>query len=95
MDSRIIAKEDSLKARLLKMADDRLLSMWNGKPIKVALFSDKAFAHPKQSMPKEQRKKWTEHYLADYDSEKKEIWLYPALPAKKRKLELDKLSQKP
>ncbi|HLP43492.1 MAG TPA: hypothetical protein VK465_18455, partial [Fibrobacteria bacterium] len=66
---------------------------WNGKPFKVALFSGKAFAHPKWKIPKKERKLWAENFLAEYDTKSRETWMYPALPGKKKKLVTDTTRQ--
>lgn len=95
MDSGILAKEDSLIARLHQLAERRTWDKWNGKPIKVALFSDERYAHPKGELDKHDRKKWAENFLAEFDTKKNEVWLYPALPAKKKKLDLKKAPKEP
>lgn len=87
MDSGIMADEDSLAARLKGIAKARLLDMWNGKAIKIALFSDPVYAYPIERLKKADRKLWADHYLADYDSEKNEVRIYPKLPARRKFLQ--------
>lgn len=95
MDSGILANEDSLISRLRQIAERRTWDKWNGKPIKVALFSEEQYAHPKRELNKVDRQKWAEKFLVEFDTKKNEIWIYPALPAKKRKVDLEKAPQKP
>lgn len=95
MDSGVLANEDSLISRLRQIAERRTWDKWNGKPIKVALFSEERYAHPKKELNKIDRQKWARNFLAELDTKKNEVWVFPALPTKKRKLKLDKLSQKP
>jgi hypothetical protein len=90
MDSGILANEDSLISRLRGIAEKRSLDMGNGKPIKVALFSEERFAHPKKKVSKKDKQDWGKNYLADLDTQKNILLIYPALPAKKRKIDLGK-----
>lgn len=88
MDSGIATKEDSIVSRLIQIAEWRRLNKGTGKPIKVAIFSDSAYAHPIRTFKKKDHKNWAEYFLAEYDTQKKEVWLHPALPGKKKKLVL-------
>ncbi|HLP42601.1 MAG TPA: hypothetical protein VK465_13920 [Fibrobacteria bacterium] len=80
MDSGIIANEDSMVSRLQTFLEKRKLDMWGDKFSKVALFSDPLYAHPKQTVKKHDLKVWAGHFLAEYDSKKNTVWLYPADP---------------
>jgi len=93
MDSGILADEDSLVARLIDIAQQRLMDKWNGRPIKIALFSNPVYAYPKQSLDENVRKNRAGHYLADYDSEKNEVRIYPALPEKTKSVKTKPLKQ--
>ena len=86
MDSGILANEDSLVLRLQKFLEKRKLDMWGDKFTKVALFSDPLYAHPKETIKKSERKAWADHFLAEYDSKKNVVWIFPAVPAKRKKI---------
>jgi hypothetical protein len=89
----IIADEDSLVSLLLTAAKYKMENRWNGKLFRIALFSGKAFAHPKWKIPKKERKLWAENFLAEYDTKSRKAWMYPALPGKKKKLVIDTTRQ--
>jgi hypothetical protein len=88
MDPGILADTDSLVARLREIAARRSMDMGNGKPIKVALFSDERFAHPKWKVSGKDRRDWAGNYLADFDTRINELFLFPALPSKRKKIAL-------
>ncbi|MEO7427216.1 MAG: hypothetical protein ABI036_18655 [Fibrobacteria bacterium] len=86
MDSGILVNEDSLVFRLQKFLKERKWDMWGDRITRVALFSEPLYAHPKESMQKRDIKAWADHYLAEFDSKKNIVWLFPAVPAKKKKI---------
>lgn len=94
MDSGIIANEDSLVSRLQNFLEKRRLDMWGDKFTKVALFSDPLYAHPKETVKKRDMKAWVGHFLAEYDSKRSTVYLFPADPVRKRKIRLSSAAGK-
>lgn len=94
MDSGILANEDSLVSRLQTFLANRKSDMWGSKFSKVALFSDPLYAKPKEAIKKGERKAWADHFIAEYDSKKNAVWLFPADPARRRKISLPSLPHK-